>query len=308
MLLLFLPAIPYGFSQTEQYCRVCGKRVDGQESFYTVKETQEVICKRCSETAPRCRFCKLPTAPSQIDPETGACPQCSAQLVRCRVCGKVILGVRYHFHFREGYFCPACKKNRPACQICGAPVGRDLWRYPDGRLVCGTCGERAIFDIEEISRIMQESQTIAEGFLGLVLRLPYVLKVEKLNGTSATALALRERIFSDGSPLYGKELGLYRRIGNSSEIFLLFGLIPELVYEAAAHEYAHAWQADNDLSDLDPEWVEGFAQWVAAEVLRHKGFSQALERLEQRDDYPYGTGYRRLKKAYRGSLRSLLPH
>jgi hypothetical protein len=33
---------------------------------------------------------------------------------------------------------------------------------------------------------------------------------------------------------------MYRRSGEKSEIFLLFGLPQEMLYEALTHEYAHA--------------------------------------------------------------------
>lgn len=302
----FLLVIAEGFSAGDRHCRVCGEPVDETGAFFSVKESQEVICTHCYQSAPRCRYCKLPTAPQQMDAATGACPQCYAKLIHCRVCGKAILGIRYQFPFREGYFCPVCKKQRPACYICGAPVGNDLWRYPDGRIVCGDCGERAVFDVEEIARIMQESQFIAETSLGMKLHQPYLLKVERLNGLPASVPELRRRIFTDGSPLYGKELGLYRRVGNSSEIFLLFGLIPEQLYEASAHEFAHAWQSENSSSELSAELSEGFAQWVAAQVLRQKGFAIALERLERRNDFPYGTGYQRMKNLLQGNVRNLL--
>ena len=69
----------------------------------------------------------------------------------------------------------------------------------------------------------------------------------------------------------------------------------ELTYETAAHEYAHAWEAENGVFDLGTELSEGFAQWVAAGILRAKGFRIALEKLEARTDFPYGTGYQQVK-------------
>ncbi len=307
VLLLFFSGTAFSHAQEEKYCRVCGRRIEAGEPFFAVPDRTEAICARCNQAAPRCRFCKLPTAAQAIHPYSGACPSCEAQLIHCQACGRAILGIRYSFALREGFFCPACKRNRPACFLCGAPVGDDLWRYPDDRVVCGACGERAIFDIDDIARIMEEAGAIVQSSYGLALSTAYVLRVEKLNSASATTRELRDRIFSDRSPLFGKELGLYRRVGTLSEIYLLFGLIPELLYEAAGHEYAHAWQADHNLLDAHPEWVEGFAQWAAAEVLRQKGFTAALERLERRGDSPYGTGYRQMKRLYRGNIRDLLP-
>ncbi len=289
-------------------CHLCGTVIPPGTKYYQVKGGSEVYCARCFAEAPRCSVCKLPTAAADIDPQTGACPRCLAKLPRCKACGKPIVGVYYTFSFTKGVYCADCKKNRPACYICGVPVGNDRWIYPDGRIICGECGERSVIDVEEIRRIMQDAQQTVEKRLGLRVAQPYVLSVQKLNGLPSSAPDSRQNALAAQSPLYGKELGLYRRTGTRSEIFLLFGLPPELLYEAAAHEYAHAWQAENSPPDLAPELREGFAQWVAADVLRAKGFRTALDKLEARTDAPYGTGYQQLKRLQQRAVLRLMLH
>jgi hypothetical protein len=187
------------------------------------------------------------------------------------------------------------------------PVGNDHWDYPDGRITCGACGARAINDVGEIERIMQDARQTIEAHLKLKITHPYSLRVEKLSSLTAAGIDPHAKILSDRSPLYGKELGMYRFVDNKSEIFLLFGLPPEMLYEAAAHEYAHAWQVENCPAELAPALREGFAQWVAAEVLRFKGFRGTLEKLEARRDFPYGTGYQRLKGLPLQAVMALLP-
>jgi hypothetical protein len=154
---------------------------------------------------------------------------------------------------------------------------------------------------------MSEAGRLAEQRLGLRVRQGYSLKIARLNSTS-NGPSGRQRLKLDPatSPLYGKELGMHRRDGDRSIVYLLFGMPPELVYEAAAHEYAHVWQAENCAAELAPELREGFAQWVAADILRAKGFFKALERLEKRQDIPYGTGYQRLKSLPKSSILALL--
>jgi hypothetical protein len=184
-------------------------------------------------------------------------------------------------------------------------VGAGHWKYPDGRIVCGECGERAVIDIEDMRRIMSDVQETVQNRLGLVALQPYELRVERLSrapGDDGRHLVRP----AASAELYSNELGMYRRVDGKSEIVLLFGLPSELVYEAAAHEYAHAWWAENCRPNLPADIREGFAQWVAAEVLRSKRYWGALEKLEARDDQPYGTGYRRIRSMQRQALWQMI--
>jgi hypothetical protein len=282
-------------------CAVCGEPIAKQSRFYRTQDGRETYCEHCFLTAPRCPRCGRPTAPAAIDPASGVCTRCVAKLPRCTACGKVITDTVYTFPPSPGQFCGNCKRDRPACYVCGVPVGDTHWRYPDGRHVCNLCGERAVFDVAEIGRIMQDTEKLIRRRLNLVVRQPYELRVDKLADSQARDSRLKASEPASGG-LYGKELGIYRRVGGRSEIVLLFGLPPELIYEAAAHEYAHAWAAENCRPDLPLELSEGFAQWVAADVLRSMGFRVALEKLESRTDAPYGTGYRRVRSMTRTQL------
>ena len=219
----------------ELRCSLCGVTIPDQANYYQLKGGHEIYCARCYANAPRCSVCKLPTAPGYVDPETGACPVCLAKLPRCTACGKPIRGAAYEFSSGREVFCPKCVETRPACYICGVPVGNDHWDYPDGRVTCSGCGTRAINDVGEIERIMQDARQTAEAHLKLKITRPYTLRVEKLSSLTATGVDPHAKILSDRSPLYGKELGMYRLVDNKSEIFLLFGLPPEMLYEAAAH-------------------------------------------------------------------------
>lgn len=142
---------------------------------------------------------------------------------------------------------------------------------------------------------MQDVASLCKEKLGLKVKTPYDLQVKALNNDSSTQAKKAKEGQSDGSPLFGKELGLYRLMHGKSEIFLLYGLPVEMLYDTAAHEYAHAWQAENCVPNQSLEMLEGFAQWVAAQILEIKGYAKALERLEDRSDNPYGTGYRKIK-------------
>ncbi len=290
----------------ERRCSLCGSVIADHETYYRVERGKEVYCERCYREAPRCSLCKLPTAPDDIDPATGACPKCVAKLPRCQACGRPIAGKYYTYETAKGVYCPDCRNNRPACAICGVPVGDKYWEYPDGRIACGDCGEHAIFDARQINTIVRIVRDTVEKRLGLTVRRPYTVTVQQLSGVGPPRKDHSAKAVSGEGTLYGKELGMYRYENGKSEILLLVGLPPDLLYEAAAHEYAHAWQMENGMSNLEPELMEGFAQWVAACVLREKGFRGALERLEARTDSPYGTGYQRLKSMQERIIMELI--
>ncbi len=290
---IICPAWELYASLRERRCTLCGEVIPDGAKYY--QGGSEIYCERCYLEAPRCSICKLPTLPDDIDPDTGACPRCLAKLPRCRACGKPIVGTAYRFRFSNAVFCAQCKANRPACYVCGVPVGDDYCGYPDGRIVCGDCGARAVLDVEQIRRIMRDAQETVEKRLALKTKKPFTLTIDQLSGPAPPTGNQGTRALPAPKALYGHELGRYVLRDGKSEIVLLFALPPELTYETAAHEYAHAWAAENGILDLGTELSEGFAQWVAADVLRAKGFRTALERLEARTDFPYGTGYQRLK-------------
>jgi len=167
--------------------------------------------------------------------------------------------------------------------------------FDDGRRICNACNERSIYDIDTIRTIMKDVASLCRDRLGLTVSKPYELQVKALNNDSSTQAKRAKEGKNGESPLFGKELGLYRLMNGKSEIFLLYGLPVEILYDTAAHEYAHAWQAENCVPNQSLEMLEGFAQRVAAQILEMKGFSKALERLEDRSDNPYGTGYHKIK-------------
>jgi hypothetical protein len=293
-------------SSDEIRCSLCGKLIGAAEKYYEVKGSKEVFCETCYEEAPRCSLCNLPSAVSDLDAGTGACSKCLAKLPRCKACGRPIVGTYYSYSSSKGVFCADCRKNRPACAICEVPVGTTYWQYPDGRIICDDCGDRAIFDSATIQGIVRDVQRTLERQLGLKILRPYTVQIQKLSGLSSSDLRREGDVTTANNALYGKELGMYRFAGGKSEICLLYGLPPDLLFEAAAHEYAHAWEIENGLGSLEPELLEGFAQWVAAQVLREKGFHGTLERLEARTDFPYGTGYRRLNALHQNIVKELI--
>lgn len=276
------------------YCNLCGKRIEGK--FFQSKDGQEKYCARCYYSYPRCAACDRPGPVHRLSNGKTVCDKCLATLPRCGACNQPIVGTYYQFDTSDQSFCENCKKTAHKCYTCGVPLGPKHWLFDDGRRICNACNNRAVYDIAQIRAIMKDVQKLCTENLGLPIKIPFELQVKDLNKqSSADAMKAKEGKNGD-SPLFGKELGLFRLMNGKTEIFLLYGLPIEMLYDTAAHEYAHAWQAENCPADQSPELLEGFAQWVSSQVLRIKNFDKALERLEARTDRPYGTGYHQVKR------------
>jgi len=238
-------------SKEAKYCSVCDHRIQGR--YFAVKGSNEIFCQSCYESMPKCEVCGKPTRPQLLDRATGVCLDCLKKLPRCSACRKPIVGEYFRFQFAEGMYCSDCMKNRPRCYTCGVPVGDRYWKFQDGRVICDRCDQRAVIDGNQVRRIMQEVEQSVVRLLGLKVEQPYTLHVEALNNESSLVIGAIKKTFSSNSPLNGSELGLYKRVNDKSDIYLLYGLPPEMLYETAAHEYAHAWQAENCPIDQSSE-------------------------------------------------------
>jgi hypothetical protein len=133
--------------------------------------------------------------------------------------------------------------------------------------------------------ILREVKSIVKNNLGMEINRTYDFKLVYLKSGEPE------------SPISINELGLYKEDANERTIYILTSLPRAQFYETVAHELTHAWQAENTPKLTRDEIREGMAQWIAAEVLKYKGhgFERKLAHLEERDDYPYGTGYRKVR-------------
>jgi hypothetical protein len=86
-----------------------------------------------------------------------------------------------------------------------------------------------------------------------------------------------------------KTLGVYARRGMRRGIYIQSGLPRMLFLQVAAHEYAHAWQGENCPVMKDALVHEGFAEWVAYQVIGFYRYSKGQERMRGREDI-YGRG------------------
>lgn len=273
-------------------CSLCGGRISG--TYYSSPKSDEVFCNRCYHTFPRCRACDRPMRPHVLTRD-GVCKSCADKLPACKSCGRTIIGA-YFVHKFKGEYCWECQKKKPECYACGAPVGNIYWKLFDGRYLCDPCKKESIFREDQVRTIMDDVVDLVRGQLGLEVLRPWTLRVDRLNtGGAASVKAAREGL-QMASPIAGNELGIFIERSDEREIVLLYGIPVSMVYETAAHELAHAWQAENCPRDQSAQLREGFAQWVASKVLQARGFTISLEKLQSRMDDPYGIGYQRMAR------------
>ena len=262
-------------------CHVCGEVVIG--TYYT-NEANRIFCSKCFESAARCDFCDTILLPGEwsYSDNRKICHTCLKTAPLCMGCNQLFKGQYSVYSGFEGVYCDNCQTNTPACLSCLRPCGPRPVRLSNGQVICRDCSKTAILDrnsyrsiIVEVSKCMEQTLLMT-----IVSDIQFSL-VDQFDSSN----------YADGY----RELGQFIRTGNDFSIEVLKGLSRPICLETVAHELAHAWQYENHPLLKDKELVEGFAQWVADNVLEHKGYSDLIVRLHQRDDV-YGRGYRRLKE------------
>lgn len=145
-------------------------------------------------------------------------------------------------------------------------------------------------------------KSIADKHLGLSLNVPTGLAlvdraelakvIQKQAGTNNQNAA--EHPDMDAN----KTLGLYVRKGMRRGLYLQAGLPRLLFLQVAAHEFAHAWQGENCPLLKKPVYHEGFAEWVAFQVIGHYGYIKGQQNMLKRADI-YGDGLRLFLDIYK---------
>jgi hypothetical protein len=95
--------------------------------------------------------------------------------------------------------------------------------------------------------------------------------------------------------IHGDLNGLFYQRADNFYIYVLYGLRDKDYISVIAHEYCHAWQAENCPDDMPLEVQEGFAQWVAYKTLIHFGHQQFAELMKFGDNV-YAQGLNKMLK------------
>ena len=156
----------------------------------------------------------------------------------------------------------------------GGGVGGS-WQLSDGRIYCAACHATAVTRPAEAAALYSDMTKSAAQFLGLTLNVPTGLALVDRNQlaeviqTVVKVPGLHPHPASALDPQ--RTLGIYARQGIRRGIYVQTGLPRRLFLQVAAHEFAHAWQAENCPTLSDAVIREGFAEWIAYRLWRETG-------------------------------------
>ncbi len=248
-------------------CDICDKTITGGYNRYP--DIGIDVCSDCERFSPRCDNCNRPAKNLARVGRSGLCEQCSSKALRCRSCGTALLR---NFTFFEGNealkYCTECISRYPACADCGAPSGTSAMKLEDSRYLCPDCAGTALFDPAMVTPIKNTVLAYMANNFGMVIRheITYSLK-----GKDFLEAKTRET---------HKDInGLFYRLGDDYNIYVLYGLRKKDLVWVLAHEISHAWQAENTSGKLEPEDLEGFAQWVAFSSLKYFSYDTFAETM-----------------------------
>jgi hypothetical protein len=216
----------------------------------------------------------------------GLCAACAAGAPRCRSCGTPI-GERYYEINGRGPYCETCHATRQRCEVCGAPLDLQAQRLPDGRAICSLCQRTAILDAERANELFQWVIGVVASVLDLRLRIGVRFVLTDRVGV----LQQLQKVKPEQAQDVNHVLGVYVRDGRRRTLYAQNGLPQILFIQVVAHEWAHAWQAENCPLVRDILIVEGFAEWVAYKVLQAMQASKKMALMLARTDL-YGEGLR----------------
>lgn len=218
----------------------------------------------------------------------GLCALCTSGVPHCRSCGEPILE-RFVEINGQGPYCQRCLQTRQHCDVCGVPLTAQLQRLPDGRAICVACQQTAVVLAAQAKLVFDQTLDTIGSTTGLGLHSGVRFVVTDRPGLRVQIERTRQDI------LYRSDrvLGAYIRDGSRRTIYVLNGLPRILLVQVIAHEWAHAWQAENCSHMRDVLVVEGFAEWLAYKVLQAMGAVKKMALMTARQDL-YGKGLRQM--------------
>jgi hypothetical protein len=270
-----------------RFCNLCGQPIRAGYHIYRRGDSTSakglLVCSRCERTAPRCTGCRVPIN-SEVDAD-GLCATCRTNTPCCVACGKRIYGRYYRNRAGDSIFCETCFKGQPRCDVCGGVAGAGGYRLHDGRHICAGCHETAVYDSGQANVLQSRVLDVLAHDLGLSLSVPPALALADRN----QMLALLTQTKTDDGDRPDLVFGLFVRRGRKRTIYVEYGLPQIMMMQVIAHELAHAWQGENCPLLRDPLFREGFAEWVAYQVLLALGAVKKAALMTQRTDL-YGQG------------------
>jgi hypothetical protein len=228
----------------------------------------------------------------------------------CHLCGRRLEGQGWVYGqdevtgTRRITVCSRCEQEALRCDVCDVPVGPQHWQLADGRHICVTCHQTAIYDPARARALFDRTVGIIVSQLGLTLHVGTDFALVDRNRLMELLEANAEFEAYSGT----RTLGLFVRQGRRRTIFVESGLPQITVVQTVAHEWAHAWQGENCPLLKDRLVREGFAEWVAYKVLEAMGAVKKMALMKKRKDV-YGQGLEHMSSLEReGGIAGVLAY
>lgn len=207
----------------------------------------------------------------------------------CDVCGQPSAGQMYWFTDRarsvRHLVCERCARLPTQCHTCGLPIFKGGVTFTDGRMLCEEDARTAVQDLGTAEGIYADVKRDLFAMLNDLGVLPD--RNIKLQLVDQKEL---RRIFSS-TPNAHPDLSLqgvtrtrrYSKEGLEHEIYLCIGLSRARTAAVAAHEYTHAWIAENVPTErhLEGDIVEAFCELVAYQLMQQRGEADEVRAILQ---------------------------
>lgn len=187
--------------------------------------------------------------------------------------------------------------NHAHCQVCNVPFLETEGKVLSGRngkthtYRCPTCFSIAITTQQQAEYLYRETLALLKRELALEIailpRLYVVDRAALMEKQRQADVLVGAATPSEPEPEHLQ--GFFHRVNDDWNIYIEH-LLPRAQFQAAAaHELAHAWQSTHAPEKQAPKIVEGFAEWVAYQVLLILGEQREAARITRRSDL-YGEG------------------
>ncbi|PKK90828.1 MAG: hypothetical protein CVV64_08080 [Candidatus Wallbacteria bacterium HGW-Wallbacteria-1] len=248
-------------------CALCNELISGE---YVVLG-KNPFHRDCLSRLPLCGLCKGPVPPSETVKEKNSVyhSKCLTRTFRCDLCSKPVSG-RY---MEDSYGRKCCsvhvKNSDQACFVCNWP---DTFQMDDGeRWICRKCNSSGISDSRTAYALLKTVKEYLRREMGLVMKNPVKLYIADMK-------TFRGEWGNDWSPGLKGRFTRERSIASYSDgrnevtsdqmkISVLSHLPKGLLTGVLAHEFFHAWQAENLGENIAREFQEGTAELIANRVM-----------------------------------------
>lgn len=208
----------------------------------------------------------------------------SASAAQCRSCQQVIQG-DYLEYIDEAVggtvaICQECSTNAHKCFHCNVPFKNGLTTLADGRLVCSRDALDGLNRDEELTEVARDVRERLNTLFHGTMVFPEATAL--LTRDTRGLVGMRKKMVGGGPPV-----GLTRSVSRvpgrfDHTIFILSGLRKSRVMAVCAHEFTHAWLAEQvgTTRGLADATLEGFCELVALKFMETVGVPFEVEYIK----------------------------